>query len=237
MVNKLVSGLVIVLLVIVAGWFAFSQRHRIFDAWQSKESPEDIRPAPAATAKKKNVPQGINKPRTQKVIKPALRNTPASGKTVAQNMPASSRTLKSRPAAPPGKSQTRARTIKKPRPANRKIPLKNRTKRPQPNQPSGSRRTPAPAKAKQPPTSKPSPQKAVGRQTAGLDALNTINDSKLKLQAIAWSDDTTRRMAVINNQIVREGGAVDGYSVTNIRKDDVIVNDGNTSWRLEFSLK
>ena len=64
-----------------------------------------------------------------------------------------------------------------------------------------------------------------------------MTDSKLKLQAIAWSDDATRRMAVINNQIVREGATVDGFSIINIRKDDVIVNDGAASWRLEFSLK
>ena len=59
----------------------------------------------------------------------------------------------------------------------------------------------------------------------------------LKLQAIAWSDDPARRMAVINNHIVREGETVDGFSITKIRRDDVIVNDGTTSWRLEFSLK
>ena len=44
-------------------------------------------------------------------------------------------------------------------------------------------------------------------------------------------------MAVINNHVVREGETVDGFSITNIRKDDVIVNDGTTSWRLEFGLK
>jgi type II secretory pathway component PulC len=67
--------------------------------------------------------------------------------------------------------------------------------------------------------------------------LSAIDDSKLKLQAIAWSDDAARRMAVINNHIVREGEAVDGFSITKIREDDVIVNDGTTSWRVKFSLK
>jgi len=30
---------------------------------------------------------------------------------------------------------------------------------------------------------------------------------------------------------------VEGFSVTQIRKDDVIVNDGSRSWRVELNLK
>ena len=44
-------------------------------------------------------------------------------------------------------------------------------------------------------------------------------------------------MAVINSRIVREGGSVDGYQVTQIRRQDVVVSDGKKSWRLEFGLK
>jgi hypothetical protein len=44
-------------------------------------------------------------------------------------------------------------------------------------------------------------------------------------------------MAVINSRIVREGGSVDGYQVTQIRRQDVVVNDGKKSWRLVFGLK
>jgi hypothetical protein len=36
---------------------------------------------------------------------------------------------------------------------------------------------------------------------------------------------------------VREGESVEGFSVTQIRQDDIIVNDGTESWRLEFGLK
>jgi len=64
-----------------------------------------------------------------------------------------------------------------------------------------------------------------------------IEDSKLKLQALAWSDDDARRMAVINGRIVREGESVDGYQVMQIREEDVVVNDGGKSWRLEFGLQ
>jgi hypothetical protein len=55
--------------------------------------------------------------------------------------------------------------------------------------------------------------------------------------AIAWADDPARRLAVVNGHIVREGESVDGYSVTQIRKDDIIVNDGSRSWRVELNLK
>jgi hypothetical protein len=64
-----------------------------------------------------------------------------------------------------------------------------------------------------------------------------IDDSKLKLQALAWFDDASKRMVVINSHIVREGGNVEGYQVTQIRRQDVVVSDGKKSWRLEFALK
>ena len=64
-----------------------------------------------------------------------------------------------------------------------------------------------------------------------------IEDAALKLQALAWFNDASKRMAVINSRIVREGGSVDGYQVTQIRRQDVVVSDGKKSWRLEFGLK
>jgi hypothetical protein len=87
-------------------------------------------------------------------------------------------------------------------------------------------RPPAPvAKAKQP--AKTRPRKAYDR----------ITDNKLKLQALAWSDDAVKRMAVINGRIVHEGESVEGYQVVEIRVEDVIVNAAGKSWRLEFGLR
>ncbi len=68
-------------------------------------------------------------------------------------------------------------------------------------------------------------------------AYDRIADSKLKLQALAWSAEDARRMAVINGRIVREGESVDGYQVMQIREEDVVVNDGGKSWRLEFGMQ
>ena len=64
-----------------------------------------------------------------------------------------------------------------------------------------------------------------------------LTDSKLKLQALAWSSDASRRMAVINGRIVREGESADGYQINQIRKEDVVVSDGRQSWSLEFGLQ
>jgi len=64
-----------------------------------------------------------------------------------------------------------------------------------------------------------------------------LNDSKIKLQALAWSSDAARRMAVINGRIVREGESMDGYQIDQIRQEDVVVSDGQESWSLEFGLK
>ena len=69
------------------------------------------------------------------------------------------------------------------------------------------------------------------------EAYDLFDDSKLNLQALAWFNDPRKRMAVINSRIVREGESVDGYQVTKIRRQDVVVSDGSKLWRLEFDLK
>jgi hypothetical protein len=74
-------------------------------------------------------------------------------------------------------------------------------------------------------------------KTTSIATYDRLNDSKLKLQALAWFDDADRRMAVINDRIVHEGESVDGYQVTKIRQEDVIVKNGGKSWRLEFGLQ
>jgi hypothetical protein len=69
------------------------------------------------------------------------------------------------------------------------------------------------------------------------DSLNRLDDSKLRVMAIAWAEDPGRRLAVVNGHIVREGESVDGYTVTRIRRDDLVVSDGTRSWRVELNLR
>jgi hypothetical protein len=78
---------------------------------------------------------------------------------------------------------------------------------------------------------------AVERKKPQARTYARLTDSKLKLQALAWSSDASRRMAVINGRIVREGESTDGYQINQIRKEDVVVSDGRQSWSLEFGLQ
>jgi hypothetical protein len=75
------------------------------------------------------------------------------------------------------------------------------------------------------------------QKSAVTPAYDQITDSTLKLQALAWSNDAARRLAVINGHVVHEGEAVESYQVTQIRQEDVIVHDGRKSWRLVFGLQ
>ena len=77
----------------------------------------------------------------------------------------------------------------------------------------------------------------VARVAPGARSYKRLDDSKLKLQAIAWSKDAAQRIAVISGHIVREGESVEGFFVNQIRPEDVVVNDGTQSWQLEFGLK
>lgn len=64
-----------------------------------------------------------------------------------------------------------------------------------------------------------------------------VENSPLKLQAISWSRNPRKCIAVINDVIVREGGTVDGFSILRIGKDDVIVTREGKEHRLVFNSK
>ena len=221
LVNRIVSALVILLVILAVGWFAYSQRHLIFAKLLPEKSIGDTRQATEPSGKQKPIHQAKIKTPPGKLNKTAPGSTAAPGKqsakTITQKRVTPSGIPKPIPGKPVQKNITRPLTASKPTPIKKKTPLKSLTKQ---------RSTRAPAT-----------EKSAGGGKSRLDTLSVITDSKLKLQAIAWSDDAARRMAVINNHIVREGETVDGFSITSIRRDDVIVNDGSSSWRLEFSLK
>lgn len=93
---------------------------------------------------------------------------------------------------------------------------------------------PAPAReAARPAAAEPAPS----APRSAEDRLSRLEGSKLKLMAIAWYPEPARRIAVINGSIIKEGESVEGFRITQIRKDDVVVSDGSRSWRVEFGLK
>lgn len=64
-----------------------------------------------------------------------------------------------------------------------------------------------------------------------------VEESRLELQAIAWSSDPKSRIVVVNGKIVREGGSVAGVIVTHIGKDDVFFKKGREEWRQQLRFK
>ena len=114
-------------------------------------------------------------------------------------------------------------------------------------------RTPLPKKSKKaatkivPPTSqktalKPSPKPEATKATTVSRTRQTPQYSRLQntdmvLQAIAWAPEPAKRIAVINGSIVREGEAIEGFTLMRIRKDDIVLNDGSQTWQLDFGFK
>lgn len=139
-------------------------------------------------------------------------------------------------AAPPTASAQRpARAQSKAPPPVQAPPPSSRIRPSEGGGPSSETRVPAVARSA---TSQD--RAGAGRSAAGRspeDALSLLDESKLKVMAIAWFEDPTRRLAVVNGHIVKEGESVEGYSVTRIRKDDIIVSDGSRSYRVELNLK
>ncbi len=60
------------------------------------------------------------------------------------------------------------------------------------------------------------------------------HESGLHLQAIAWSSDPGSRIAVINGQVLREGGSVERVMVTHIGKNEVIFKKQGEEWKQLF---
>lgn len=64
-----------------------------------------------------------------------------------------------------------------------------------------------------------------------------LHDPAMKLQAITWSTKPQNRIAVINNRIMRQGDSVSGYRLVTINQDDVILSAAGERWKLPFRLK
>jgi hypothetical protein len=107
-----------------------------------------------------------------------------------------------------------------------------------PGAPAATDSRPAPAPRGPSGQERPAPVRPAPAPTRSAeDNLSRLDDSKLKVMAIAWAEDPGRRIAVVNGHIVREGESVDGYTVTRIRRDDLVVSDGSRSWRAELNLR
>jgi type II secretory pathway component PulC len=62
----------------------------------------------------------------------------------------------------------------------------------------------------------------------------SAGSSGLKLQAIAWSSDSKKRITVVNGRILREGSSIEGALIIKIDKNDVSFQKGGEQWRQKF---
>lgn len=124
----------------------------------------------------------------------------------------------------------------------RQAPLdKVKTGKPQPAK-TVVRRPPASQTLRQPLTDEPktttipSPLKAQIPTPAEPDiAVKPYQgDTPINLQAIAWSDNPTQRLAVINNTIAREGQWIGDILLVRIQPDKIIFQKGSERWELRF---
>jgi len=71
-------------------------------------------------------------------------------------------------------------------------------------------------------------------RTKTVKKIIPVDPDIFKLEAIIWSKNPESRFAVINEQIVKKGGMVDGYEVTEIEREYVAIGTGDEEIRLRF---
>jgi hypothetical protein len=67
--------------------------------------------------------------------------------------------------------------------------------------------------------------------------VDLLENDELELQAISYSKTPGQRMAVINNEIVRQGQSLKGYKVIYIGPEKVVVEKAETQWQLIFMIR
>ena len=77
---------------------------------------------------------------------------------------------------------------------------------------------------------------AVNPVTAASNEPVIHEDIGLQIQAISWNQTPSRRIAVINSRLCREGEQISGYRILAINPDDIVVSNGQKTGKLLFKL-
>ena len=223
-------ALIVVVVVITAGWLIYSQKDRLISRIASLTSSEK---PPVFQAKIEPLPR------------PPERTEPQQGAPLNQKQPSGSAASgrdRIRAEQPPATS-SRSTSGQQKR-ASQMATLKPQVRTPKSQSSATSSTTGSPgAKADDSgrretrPPAMATPEKSTPGAVPAARSYPRLDNGKLKLQAIAWSNVAAERIAVINDRIVREGESVEDYSINQIRQEDVVVNDGAQSWQLEFGLR
>lgn len=235
--GRLIAIILILLIVFIAAIIFFNKRHvlitKIFPAAENGKNEQDSSITSAGSnIYRAKIPTAVtgaaqSPSKETRLAKKQTSSSPAGKKTEppAEHLSESPGAPVDRPSS---KTPAAPRSALQETASNRKDPL---AQQPAVEDKASSRKT---VSAKSVPSGKPATRAKKPKKTETYDRLE---GSKLKLQALAWFVDPAKRIAVINDRIVREGGSVDGYQVAKIRPQDVVVSDGRKSWRLEFGLK
>jgi hypothetical protein len=228
--RKLYLALILMLVVIAAGWLIFNQKHRFISDKLPQNTSER---GPIYQAKIYPVPGDSETPANKGAPernRQAIRAT-ANAEPNRAGVDRPSRSLPSLPQRQNNKKNPILASSKNSQPLGKTTTSTSIISRSQTTgvQKSIQSNKSAPAAA---PVRKP-----ISNKQQAARSYRRLHDAKLELQAIAWSSNAAQRIAVINGHIIREGESVEGFSVNQIRREDVIVNDGTESWRLEFGLK
>lgn len=63
-----------------------------------------------------------------------------------------------------------------------------------------------------------------------------LEDIGLRIQAISWNETPSKRIAVINSRLCREGERIKGFLILKINPDDIVVSNGKKTGTLMFKL-
>ena len=223
MKRKIVLVLLLALIVIAGGWLIYSQKDRLLSKMGSQEKDSK---APVFQAKIESpAPQKITPQNRQKSV-PGVKSKQAPVSTEQQ------------PAAPPrsrSDQQDQVRRMMSSTPQTRTPGLKTT------DETNIARRSATGAggvgQRRARTTTTSATKKPRSKTTLTARSYPRFDNDKLKLQAIAYSKVAAQRIAVINDRIVREGESVEGFSINQIRPENVVVSDGTQSWQLEFGLR
>ena len=67
--------------------------------------------------------------------------------------------------------------------------------------------------------------------------MDRLEGVSFKIQAISWGETPQERLVVISNQVLREGDGIEGYRISRINPDDIVLRRGANAYRLDFGLK
>jgi hypothetical protein len=86
----------------------------------------------------------------------------------------------------------------------------------------------------------PAVQEKAGATTVKREMISRVAvlaDPAIELQAISWSVDPEKRLAIINGKICREKEHVAGYVIDAIYAEEVVLSKGSVSGKLVFKVR